>query len=289
MKLYVAIATVGRPEILRDVVSLVFQQSCPPEKVVIVAGCPADVEGLDRSRSDLEIVFSEKGLSRQRNRALDIIDDEAEIVTFFDDDFIPADDYLQSVKAAFASNPEIVGVTGDLIADGINLPLGYTIDDGLRRVAERFATPAEPLRDREALYGCNMSLRLAACVGLRFDEILPLYSWQEDIDFTVQLGRRGRLVSSKSITGVHLGNKRGRISGKRMGYSQVANIVYLWKKGTMQPKLGEKLLYQNLLSNLVKSVWPEPHIDRRGRLIGNVIALFDWAAGRIDPRRIETM
>ena len=28
----------------------------------------------------------------------------------------------------------------------------------------------------------------------RFDEALPLYGWQEDIDFTTQIGRRGRLV-----------------------------------------------------------------------------------------------
>jgi hypothetical protein len=130
---------------------------------------------------------------------------------------------------------------------------------------------------------------MEAAAGLSFDEALPLYGWQEDIDFTYQLGRRGRLISTGLVTGVHLGTKGGRSSGRRIGYSQVANIVYLWRKGTMEPGLGEKLMRQNLLSNLARSVWPEPHIDRRGRLIGNMLALRDWATGRIDPRRIETM
>lgn len=57
----------------------------------------------------------------------------------------------------------------------------------------------------------------------------------------------------------------------------------------MQPGLGRRLLTQNLLSNLARSVRPEPHIDRRGRLLGNALALADLVRGRIDPRRIETL
>jgi hypothetical protein len=88
---------------------------------------------------------------------------------------------------------------------------------------------------------------------------------------------------------VHLGTKGGRTSGKRVGYSQIANIVYLRRKGTMQPGLGEQLIRQNLVSNVIRSFRPEAHIDRRGRLLGNLIAIKDLITGRIDPRRIESM
>ena len=134
-----------------------------------------------------------------------------------------------------------------------------------------------------------MAVRLSAAEGLLFDESLPLYGWLEDIDYTFRLGMRGRMICASSVTGVPLGNRRGRMSGQRNGYSQVANVIYLKRKGTMQPGLGEKLLRQNLLSNLVKSFRPEPHIDRRGRLIGNLMAIGDWLSGRLDPRRIERM
>lgn len=183
--------------------------------------------------------------------------------------------------------PEVVGITGELLADGIH-SRGYSVEEGLSLIAK--AAARNPgIQPRQALYGCNMAIRLGAAEGMRFDEALPLYGWQEDIDFTYRLGRRGRLISTGRVTGVHLGTKGGRTSGKRLGYSQVANLVYLWRKGSMQPGLGERLLRQNLASNFFRSIRPTPHIDHRGRLLGNLIALRDWATGRIDPRKIETM
>ena len=50
-----------------------------------------------------------------------------------------------------------------------------------------------------------MAIRMSAAQGMRFDENLPLYGWQEDIDFTRRLGRHGRQVSTGAVTGVHLG------------------------------------------------------------------------------------
>jgi hypothetical protein len=134
-----------------------------------------------------------------------------------------------------------------------------------------------------------MAIRLKAAAGLLFDEALPLYGWQEDVDFTSQLALRGRLVSGQQLTGIHLGSRAARSPGKRLGYSQVANLVYMWRKGTMQRSLGPRLLFQNLASNALRSLRPEPHIDRRGRLWGNLLAIGDLMVGRIDPRRVERM
>jgi hypothetical protein len=36
----------------------------------------------------------------------------------------------------------------------------------------------------------------------------------------------------------------------------------------------------------VRSVWPEPYVDRVGRLRGNLAALADLAAGSLHPERI---
>ncbi len=38
--------------------------------------------------------------------------------------------------------------------------------------------------------------------------------------------------------------------------------------------------------NMVRALWPEPYVDRRGRLLGNVVALRDLVTGRMDPTRI---
>ena len=286
--LFVLIATVGRAELTRQTTDMLADQTRPPDGVVIVSVDPADVEGVATARTAPTILFSEKGSCRQRNVGLDWIANKGDIVIFFDDDFVPAPDYLAQVEQIFHENPDIVGLTGNLIADGAH-STGFTLAEGCSLIEGASFDPTAPLKSRDALYGCNMSVRLKEAGDLRFDEALPLYGWQEDIDYSRRLSERGKLVGTRRLTGVHLGSRGGRTSGKRFGYSQVANLIYLWRKGTMQPALGERLLVQNLSSNLIRSFWPEPHIDRRGRLWGNLIALTDLVRGRLDPRNIERM
>lgn len=287
-RFYVVVATVGRAALTRRTVDLLAGQTRRPDGVIVVSVSPADVEGVAASIVQPEIAFAERGLCRQRNKALDMLRGRADYITFFDDDFVPATDHLEQVERLFEENADIVGVTGGLLADGINNG-GYSLEQAQAIIDAAPAAEAAPLLFRHSLYGCNMSIRMSAAEGLRFDEALPLYGWQEDIDFTVQLGRRGQLVSTPAVTGVHMGTKGGRTSGRKLGYSQVANIVYLKRKGTMPPGLGERLMTANLLSNLARSVRPEPHVDRRGRLWGNILALVDLARGTLDPRKIERM
>jgi hypothetical protein len=46
------------------------------------------------------------------------------------------------------------------------------------------------------------------------------------------------------------------------------------------------MMLRNCLANLGKSLRPEPWVDRRGRLRGNLLALRDLATGRLSPERI---
>lgn len=289
MKIHVAIASVGRPEILRMTVERLALQTRPADGIIVVGAQPGDVEGMQSCRGKVEVLIAPKGLCKQRNYALDHLPDDTDIVVFFDDDFVAAHDYLEQVEATFASDERIVGLTGDLIDDGAKTS-AIDFEDAKHRVDilhERPAT-ARP-RPCKSLYGCNMAFSVKAARGLRFDEVLPLYGWQEDVDFTYQLSWRGKLVTTPNCTGIHLGTRGGRTSGLRLGYSQIANLIYLWRKGTMRPWLGERLLIQNISANAIRSIWPEKQIDRRGRLTGNAIAFIDLIRGRIDPRRIDRL
>ena len=134
--------------------------------------------------------------------------------------------------------------------------------------------------------GCNMAFRYSALRSITFDERLPLYAWLEDADFRGQVVRHGRMVRSDGLWGVHLGHKQGRVRGVTLGYSQIANAVYLAKKGTVPTAYLANLATKNLLSNTVRSLRPEPFVDRRGRLLGNIIALADLVRGRIAPERV---
>lgn len=134
-----------------------------------------------------------------------------------------------------------------------------------------------------------MAVRLAPmrANGLRFDERLPLYGWQEDVDLSRRLAEFGQVEQVDAACGIHLGVKSGRGSGLRLGYSQVANPLYLSAKHRGYP-LHRAITHiaKNLAMNIVRAMWPEPYVDRRGRLRGNLLALRDLTIGRMVPERI---
>jgi hypothetical protein len=287
MRLFVVIPTTGRAEIVRRTISTLSGQSRSPDGILVVAVSPADVSGLEELSLPVEVTFAPKGLCSQRNKALELLRQTADLIVFFDDDFIPAASYLEEAQRLFEEIPELVGACGRMIADGANGP-GISFEHGQELIAqdEKGGRSMESPHPMSALYGCNMVFRCKSLDGLRFDEALPLYGWQEDIDFTFRLGKRGRLVGSRVLAGVHMGAKVARSPGKRLGYSQIANPVYLLKKGTTPKKLALKLMVQNTVANLIRSFSPEPHVDRRGRLHGNLLAFRDLLMGKLDPRRI---
>lgn len=284
IKVFVAVPTIGRAAVTRQTIDRLAEQTRAPDGVVVVGVSPADVEGLDDVRVEVQVAFAERGLCKQRNRCLDLIGDRADVVIFFDDDFVASPDYVEQVAALFETRPEVVGATGRIIADGINCQ-GIEFDEAVQLVNDD--VEPEPFETVSmALYGCNMCIRMSAVQGLRFDEALPLYGWQEDIDFTYQIGQRGAMVKNSRISGVHMGNKAARTPGKRLGYSQISNPVYLLRKGSMPRDFALRLMVRNFGANLLRSLNPEPHVDRRGRLTGNLMALMDLVLGKVDPRRI---
>jgi len=123
----------------------------------------------------------------------------------------------------------------------------------------------------------------------RFDERLPLYAWYEDIDFTRRLGQHGKIVRVPAARGVHLGVKLGRTSGRQLGYAQVINCIYLAKKGTLPWDHALRSILRHFAINFVRSFWPEAWIDRRGRLSGNLVALWDMCRGITMPERINAL
>jgi GT2 family glycosyltransferase len=285
MVMYVVIATVGRADIVRRTVDSLADQSRPPDGVIIIGAQASDVDGLESARGNLIIGLSPgKGSSRQRNQAIERLP-ACDTVVFLDDDIVLAQDYLAEAERLLLERPEVVGATGRMIADGVHND-GYDFDEAVALVAAdlRPDPPGEEIR--EVLYGCNMVFRASAIGDIRFDEALPLYGWLEDVDFAYRIGKGGVLVRTGRLNSVHMGAKSGRTSGRRLGYSQMVNPIYLLRKRSIPPKLARSLIVQNFLSNLMLSVRPEPLIDRRGRLIGNLIGMADLLRRRAHPARI---
>ncbi|MEJ1937629.1 hypothetical protein WDZ92_46145, partial [Nostoc sp. NIES-2111] len=190
-----------------------------------------------------------------------------------------------AVERLMHDHPDWAVLTGTVILDGVRGE-GYTYKDALAALGAA-EVPSEPSpAPTLGAYGCNMIVRASMIGDSRFDTNLPLYGWQEDIDFSVQLSRRGKVVRARNVLGVHLGTKKARSPGRRLGYSQIANPLYLVRKGTMPAAFARRLIVHNLAGNLVHFVSPEPYVDRRGRLAGNLLALADLVRGKMHPTRI---
>ncbi|TIX87749.1 glycosyltransferase family 2 protein [Rhizobium sp. P44RR-XXIV] len=292
MKIAVGVATSGRKAILACMIDRLAAQTRKPDHLFLSPATDDDID-MERLRSapfPVSIISSPKGSCPQRNA---IIHAAAgmDMLTFFDDDFFPATNYLAETEALLEADENIVVATGHVIYDGIGGP-GLTVEEADRILkGDADPDPAPVIEATHNAYGCNMTFRLQPILThhVYFDEELPLYAWQEDVDLCRRLRAYGTIVRFNRLRGVHLGAKVGRTSGLRFGYSQIANPLYLVRKRTVSLKWALRLMGGNVASNIVGSIKPPPYIDRRGRLRGNLVALRHLLSGSLDPKYITNM
>jgi GT2 family glycosyltransferase len=290
MKIAVIIASTGRPVEAARWVEHCAAQTLPPVELIYSLARPMDLPA-DFTSPHAQVIIGRGGLTTQRNTGMAALSSDPDIIVFFDDDYVPSRYCFEGIAKSFSDNRELVATSGVLLSDGIN-SAGVPYEDARRMIGDfdrDHYWPIPAYRPLDGAYGCNMAFRATAIAGERFDERLPLYGWQEDVDFSRRVARRGQMATSNLFTGVHQGTKGGRTSGRKLGYSQVANIVYLMRKGTMPAGKGLRLVMGNMLANHGKVLRPEPWIDRKGRSLGNWQALRDCLIGKVSPERILEM
>jgi GT2 family glycosyltransferase len=285
----IVIASTGRPVELGRWVDHVRRQTVQPASLVYAVANAADLPS--ENIENVKVLICDVGSCHQRNAGLLAVIDSSDIVAFFDDDYVPSSYCVEGIDAFFRNHPDVVAANGTLLADGVNSP-GISYDDAKDLIARHDnlqCTHGDIVHELNGLYGCNMVFRTNAIGDERFDEQLPLYAWQEDIDFAARIGRQGRIVKTNAFHGVHQGVKGARTTGRRLGYSQIVNPIYLVRKGTLQAGEATRLVLKIVLKNHARSLFPEPWIDRLGRCKGNWLAIIDVLLGRDHPMNILRM
>jgi GT2 family glycosyltransferase len=292
MRIGLVVASYQRPEMVCQFLSAIQSQSRLPEEIVLSVVDPSDVPDLSKFTLPTRLLYGKAGSCVQRNRGIDYLLRKVDIILFLDDDFWLGSNYIEQLECIFEVDPTIVGVTGYVISDGAT-SRGHTVYEAAKLIADyeagKSAQASSQVKEVADAYGCNMAFRSEIINRVRFDERLPLYGWQEDVDFSAQLRCLGTIVWTDKIWGVHLGTKVGKTSGVRFGYSQVINPFYVVKKGNMSSKRAAILVSKNILANIGKSIAPEYNIDRRGRLRGNLIGLWHLAQGQLNPEYILSL
>lgn len=291
MRIAAAIATTDRPLSVAETLQRLSRQTRGLDHIVVVGAAESDLPCCATREAhfpQVAFTLSGRGSSRQRNRALDLLGEDYDLVIFFDDDFVAAPDFVAGVERLFSEHRDVVAASGHLLADGFrSAGISFAEADRLIAEYESKTEASEPyVVDQPGAYGCNMIVRIGAVPQARFDENLPLYGWLEDLDFSGQFARVGRVVETDLCIGVHLGVKNGRSPGLQVGYSHIANPLYLARKGSISRRRALTMAGKVLIANSVRSFAPEPFIDRRGRLLGNLRALGDLVTGRLHPMRV---
>jgi glycosyltransferase involved in cell wall biosynthesis len=192
LSLAVVVASLGRPDVLAELIEDLRAQSQPPDHIILSVTGEDDLPPSSARDKDIILLVGPKGSCAQRNLGLEHVPDDCDIILFCDDDYVPSRFMAERLRAFFAANPDVAGVSGRLLADGIHGP-GISRSHAKTIVTAYDTEPAQilvPRRDHYGLYGCNMAFRREAIGAIRFDEQLPLYGWQEDIDFSGR-GRQG--------------------------------------------------------------------------------------------------
>ena len=290
----VVIASVNRPEILKDTLSSLALRQTVPEMVVVSITKKADWSNDPLSfEVPFKVVFSDVSSSAvQRNRGVSSLPSHIDIVVFLDDDMEIHDLCMEEVRAIFDCNLELAAFSGSILANG-NISRqdarailnGHTIPVGM---PDYGMLP----NDWPGLYGCCMCIRRALIDKESFDENLPLYAIGEDTEVGFRLSKFGKVGGSARCQVVHLAVSSGRISEIGVGYAQVINYIYFAFKKIGFPLF--KTLWERIILVPGKNFtcWALPfldktnNVDRAGRFFGNILAIRDFLLFRVEPSRL---
>ena len=219
MNLCIIICTKNRPVELEATLQSIFFQTILPDKIVIIDdGNYVDTERvLDKFPREFITHYNHEGqgtgLTQTRNYAITKIPEGTDIVLFLDNDVSLDSEYIDGIKNAFETQPDIAGASGFIRAVYFVRPWYEKIILGVfgliipSRVPASFWYPyvrgssnLYPLFIRkgvesvpaEWLSGCNMAYRKSIFEkGYRFDERLTGYCLREDMFFSNRLYQDG--------------------------------------------------------------------------------------------------
>jgi GT2 family glycosyltransferase len=308
----VVVCTAGRPASLHRFLRSLATQASKPEQLIIVDASLDDhsermlrhFQGLERLAADFQyfrVSAPLRGLTRQRNFSLQWV--TTELVAFFDDDISLMPDCLCEMERAYRSAPDdIVGV-GAFVQDG---PLSSApallwrvrhllrILPSLRpgryhrsgvSVPWLFLNPTNELVEGDWLPGCAMMWRTEEARAVGFYEAFDGYALGEDLDFSLRMRAKGRLVIAGAARVLHFIDPKGRPSAFETGYMSVYNRYQIHRRAFPDRTRSDRfwfgyswILDTLLLARFILS--PSKSVTNLFKIAGRLKAGYDIARGR---------
>jgi len=246
----VVICTRNRATDISRCLESVFAQTYIPDIVLIVDSSDNDETEIVTMRPQFEratYVRAERGLTIQRNAALELLSREkVSIVHFIDDDVLLDENYFQEMEKGLKDNDEASGVTAT-IREISRTPaksfekLALLNSDQPGKVLKsgiNIGSYSHPqVVEVDWLPGCCMTFNLVKIAGLRFDESRSGYAMGEDVDFSLKAKSRGPLYHLPFATLLHNLSQVNRHDSQTLIEMEIRNR---WKLAIDHPKYVQK-------------------------------------------------
>ena len=300
------IATRNRPGYLLDTVRDVLAQTVLPRELCVVDSSDETPARAEIQRmcavAGVDLIYvhpSPPGLPRQRNIGID--QTTGDPVFFTDDDVALAPDAHEAVLAEYARwGPQLGGVRGSplhpqrpsrlVVLWRRVFGMGGWWPEASGRIRGGFfhehATAPKDVRKVEFFTGLFPSFKREVFRYERFDEKLEGYAFNEDVDFSYRVWKRGYvLVQTPRAKVHHLKVGEERMSPYDLQRMWLANQFYLHRKNMPQTPRNRTALWWALAGAFVLNTGKVVQTRDRGWVTGLVVGAWEQARGRglIDP------
>ena len=220
IKFSVVIPTRNRADSLKNLLNKIEDQTYKPQQVIIVDSSEIEQSLYKSVNSSVKYFHTtEKSAAKQRNLGMNFLNADTQVLFFLDDDTSPSTTYFEKMLNTLLST-NAVGVSGlaiNLEKGERNKPYGLVgflkkisfLDSSRDGVVTKSGIGI-PVRIRNSgvievswLIGCSC-WDYQKIKNIRFEEDFTGYSLGEDVIFSVQAGRLGKLFVNSNIILNHL-------------------------------------------------------------------------------------
>jgi GT2 family glycosyltransferase len=276
------ICTYNRPDSVQALLQSISRQTLVPNEILIIDGSKNRFTEQGVKTEGLNIIYQrvtkeERGLTKQRNIGISLVQDESDIIYFLDDDVVLENDYFKQIIESFNNDPEIIGVGGyahnevqwnvqpknskplnalkyfefdgyyrrqplrdqlrTLLGLSSNLPPGQMPNFGHGRSS---LPPSGKMYQVDLIIGMAMAFRKSLFSEIKFSEYFEGYGLYEDADFSLRASKLGKLVVNTAARLSHHHAPQGRPNDFKYGLMVVRNGYYVWRVKNPNPVLRDR-------------------------------------------------
>jgi len=270
MNFSLIICTYMRPQPLLRLLQSVKEQTLYPNTILIIDGSTDELteavfkKNTFKNVSYYKVDEANRGLTKQRNYGINLVNDNIEIICFLDDDTILGPNYFEVLMDTYKAKPMALAVGGYIDNEVAWQPEQSEKDhhhfyyDGwqrtepsrfrIRRIfgllpdakpgfmpsfshgrSVSFLPPSGKIYPVEQLMGGVASYRKKVFDTLSFSNYFEGYGLYEDADFSLRLSKLGHLYINTAARLAHYHEDSGRPNHYKYGKMVIRNGWYVWR------------------------------------------------------------